>query len=88
MHGVEEQEQKNTDNIVFNVIKEHLNMELSVKDLDWSHRIGKSNSKNKSKSIIVKFICYNDRREIFNNKKQLKGAGVSITESLTATFKC
>ena len=41
MHGVEDQEQKNTDNIVFNVIKEHLNMELSVKDLDWSHRIGK-----------------------------------------------
>lgn len=88
MHGVEEQEQKNTDNIVFNVIKEHLNMELSVKDLDWSHRIGQSNSKNKSKSIIVKFICYIDCREIFNNKKQLKGAGVSITESLTATFKC
>ena len=63
-------------------------MELSVKDLDWSHRIGKSNSKNKSKSIIVKFICYNDRRETFNNKKQLKGAGVSVIESLTATVKC
>ena len=33
MHGVEEQEQENTDNIVVNVIKEHLDTELSVKDL-------------------------------------------------------
>ena len=36
----------NTDNIVLNVTKEHLDMELPVKDLDNSHRIGKSNSKN------------------------------------------
>ena len=81
MHGVEEQE--NTDNIVLNVIKEHLDVELSVKDMDRSHRIGKSNSKSKRKLIIVKFINYNDRREIFNNKRRLKGTGVSISESLT-----
>ena len=81
MHGVEEQE--NTDNVVLNVIKEHLDVELSVKDVDRSHRIGKSNSKSKRRLIIVKFINYNDRREIFNNKRRLKGTGVSITESLT-----
>ena len=81
MHEVEEQE--NTDNVVLNVIKEHLDVELSVKDVDRSHRIGKSNSKSKRKLIIVKFINYNDRREIFNNKRRLKGTGVSITESLT-----
>ena len=84
MHGVEEQEQENTDNIVLNVIKEHLDIELSVKDLDRSHRIGKRNSKSKRRPITIKFISYNDRREIFNNKKQLKGTGVSITKSLTA----
>ena len=58
-------------------------MELSAKDFDRSHRIGKSNSKNKLRPIVVKFIFYNDRREICNNKKWLKGTGVSITESLT-----
>ena len=57
---------------------------MSVKDLDRSHRIGKSNFKSKRRPIIVKFISYNDRREIFNNKKRLKGTGVSITKSLTA----
>ena len=34
VHGVEEKEQENTDNIVLNVMKEHLDIELSVKDLD------------------------------------------------------
>ena len=84
VHGVEEQEQENTDNIVLNVIKEHLDIELSVKDLDRSHRIGKNNSKSKCRPIVVKFISYNDRRKIFDNKKRFKGTGVSITESLTA----
>ena len=67
-----------------NVIKEHLDIELSVKDFDRSHRIGKNNSKSKRRPIIVKFISYNDRRAIFNNKKRLKGTGISIAESLTA----
>ena len=60
VHGVEEQEQENTDNIVLNVIKEHLDIELSVKDLGRSHRIGKNNSKTKRRSIIVKIISYNE----------------------------
>ena len=59
-------------------------MELLVKDLDRSHIIGKSNYKSKRRPIIVKFTSYNDRRESFNNKKQLKGTSASITESLTA----
>ena len=84
VHGVEEQEQENTDNIVLSVIKEHLDIELLVKDLDRSHRIGKRNSNSECRLTIVKFISYNNRRKIFNNKKRLKGTGVSIGESLTA----
>ena len=40
-----------------------------------SHRIGKINSNSKRRDNC---------REIFNNKKRLKGTSVSITESLTA----
>ena len=54
---------------------------MSIKDLDRSHKIGKNNSKSKRRPIIVKFISYNERREIFNNKKRLKSTGVLITES-------
>ena len=84
VHGIEEQEQENSDNIVLNVIQEHLDIELSVKDLDRSERIAKSNSKSKRRHTIFKFISYIDRRGIFNNKKRLKDTGVSITGSLTA----
>ena len=67
---------ENTDNqIQINVSKKHLDMELSVKKLDRSHRVGKRNSKNKSRPIVVKFIRYFDCREIFNNKKRLKDTG-------------
>lgn len=31
-HGVDEQEQENTDDIVLNIIKEHLDLDLMVKD--------------------------------------------------------
>ena len=36
------------------------------------------------KYVIIKFARYNTRNKVFRKKKQLKGSGVSITESLTA----
>ena len=87
VHVVEEQEQENTDTSVLNVINVHLDIELSVKDLDKSHRIGKRNCNSKRRRFIVKFISYNNRRVIFDSKKRLKVIGVSITERLTAERK-
>ena len=52
-------------------------------DLDWSRNIGNPKTKKKERPIIVKFVRYNLRHNIFKNKKLLKGKGVSITESLT-----
>ena len=37
----------------------------------------------KSRPIIVKFVRYCNRRDVFMNKKCLKGKGKSITENLT-----
>ena len=39
----------------------------------------------KSRPIIVKFVRYNDRINVFNRKEKLKGNNISITESLTVT---
>ena len=50
--------------------------------LDRSHRIGNPKTK-KERPIIVKFVRYNSRQNIFKNKKLFKGKGDSITESLT-----
>ena len=63
---------------------EHLELELTEKELDRTHRIGNPKSGNKRpRPIIVKFARYNTRRKVFLNKKRLKNTGISITESLT-----
>ena len=58
------------------------NIQLSVNDIDSSHRIGKAGP-GKERSIIVKFVQCNDRRKVFSNKERLKDFGISVTESLT-----
>ena len=65
------------------MLKDKLELEISKKDIDRSHRIGKP-SPRKKRSIIVKFVGYNDRHKAYLDKKRLKDSGISITESLTA----
>ena len=64
-------------------IKDNMDIDLSVNDIDRSHRIEKL-SPRKKRAIIVKFFRYNDQRKVFSNKKKIKNCGISITESLTA----
>ena len=58
-------------------------MAITEVDIEPIHRIGKP--REKSRPITVKFVRYNDRKNVFNRKKKLKGKNISITESLTAT---
>ena len=60
-----------------------MDIEILPNDLDRSHRIANHKTKKKERLIIVKFVRYNLRHNIFKNRKLLKGKGVSITESLT-----
>ena len=60
-----------------------MNIEILPNVLDRLHRTGIPKTKKKERPIIVKFVRYNLRHNIFKNKKLLKGKGVSITESLT-----
>ena len=84
IHGITETQDENTDNISLRTINEHLELELTEKELDRTHRIGnpKSGSK-RPRPIIVKFARYNNKRQVFVNKKRLKNTGISITESFT-----
>ena len=84
IHKVAETKGENTDQICIDLINEKLDINLTEKDIDRSHRIGmKKDDNNKSRPIILKLVRYNTRKRIFLNKKRLKGTGVSITESLT-----
>ena len=84
LHGIEETKGEDTDNIVLEVLNNDMDLNMSKTDLDRSHKIGNPKSKKKSRPIIVKFVRYNDRRDVFMKKKCLKGKGKLITENLTA----
>ena len=84
IHGIAERNQENTDDLALEIFREKLDIELTQRDLDRTHRIGKNDKRsNRPRPVIVKFIRYNDRKKIFSKKKRLKNSGISITESLT-----
>ena len=74
LHGVQENENENTDDIILKAISEELSIEIKENDLDRAHRIGNSNRKDgKPQAIIVKFTCYAIQNKVYSNKKKLKG---------------
>lgn len=79
--GVKEEPGEDTDKLVVDIAKK-IGVELSVNDIDRSHRIG-AKSDERSHAIVVKFVSYRKRGEVFRNKKQLKSTGIVIREDLT-----
>ena len=94
IHGIEENEGENVDDLVQQTIANQLMIDdISINDIDRTHRIGNKtsfrgrvtrNNKPKVRAIIVKFVSYRKRRKVFYAKKMLKNSGIVITESLTA----
>ena len=82
IHGIEEDKDGITDDMVVNMLQDKLELEISKKYIDRCHRIGKP-SPRKKRPIIAKFVRYNDRHKAYSNKKRLKDSGISITETLT-----
>ena len=83
IHDITETQNKNTDDISLRTINEHLELELTEKELHRTHRINNQKSGNKRpRPINVKFARYNTRRKVFVNKKGLINIGISITISL------
>ena len=64
--------------------------DVSLLDVQRSHRVGPKrnlrptrNSPSKPRLIIVRFLNYRVRQQIFSNKKKLKGKQMVISENLT-----
>ena len=68
-----------TDEVVIQTFKSEMDIDIDVKDIDRTHRIG-AKTGNKRRPIIVKFARYLERRKVFNSKKRLKGKNLSITQ--------
>ena len=96
LHGCPENLGENTNEVVVQVLKDKLEIEgFSSLNITRSHRTGvrqgtgrnlrSSQGKTKTRPIIFRLNNWSDRRNIFSNKKKLKGTGLSITENLTKT---
>ena len=70
VHGVEERKDEITDDLVVNSIKDAMDIEPSVKDIDRNHQI-ENPSPRKKRHITVKFVRCNDHRKFFSNEKKL-----------------
>ena len=80
-----ENSNEDTDKLVLNIINNGLEIDLTEIPIDWTHRTGHpKDKKKKTRPIIVKFVSYYDRKQVFSKKKHLKGKVVSIAETLTS----
>ena len=84
VHGVEGNNNEDTDQEIIKIVKNDLGEEITIHEIDRTHRSGKRKlDNNVPQSIIVKFTRYNVRYKIFKSKKKLKGKTVTIAEILT-----
>lgn len=74
---------ENTDEIILKLLAEKMNIVVPVDAIDRSHRLRTNNDKNPP-PIIAKFATYRVRALVLNNKKLLKGTGITINEDLTS----
>ena len=53
IHGITETQDENTDDISLRTINEHLELELTEKELDRTHRIGNTKSGKKDQDLFL-----------------------------------
>ena len=86
--GIPEKEDEKTDEIILDIAKKQLNVDLQPTDIDRSHRIPGGpirRGNEKSRNIVVKFSTYNARRRVIEQKSRLKSMNnrIFINEQLT-----
>lgn len=83
--GVPEEHGENTDEVFLKIAREKLGVHLSELDIDRSHRVGRRMpDSRKPRPIIIKFVSYRKRSEVFDTKKKLAKSGITLREDLTS----
>lgn len=97
--GIAEKDGENTDEVVCELAQQ-IGVQLSPRDIDRSHRIGKPPGQQKRyvdalrsntsrsdppRPIIVKFTSYKPKQVLIKERRKLKGTRTIIVEDLTAT---
>ena len=80
LYGIKEEKDKNRDTVVVELIKSKLDVDVTEKDLDRSHRVTPKNPSNGPRLIIVKFSRHNVRQKVYAVRTKLKGSQIFIRE--------
>lgn len=81
LFGIPEANSENTDNLIVNLCKEKLGIDINKEDIDRSHRVGSDNKT--TRAILVKFVSYRVKNDVYRKKKLLKGSKIVIKEDIT-----
>ena len=81
VHGIP-QTKEDSGEAVLQVFNSQLNVWVMPYCIDRSHRLGRFQpSSNKPRPVIVEFVSYETRRQVFSAKRRLKGCKIMITEN-------
>lgn len=84
IHGIPEKTRESTTDLSLDLFYNKLGIDIDYHDIDRTHRIGSQRrSGSKPRPIIVKFVSYQARDEVWFNKSKLKNTKITVTESLT-----
>lgn len=93
IYGIAEVSGENTDEVAMNFFKSKLDVDVSSKDIDRSHRLtskkrstdesGRHHEPSTPRALIVKFARYNVKQMVYSEKKKLKNSNIYIREHLT-----
>lgn len=86
IYGIDDRNPKETSHetseIVANILKSKLNVDVDIQDIDVAHRTGRF-LKDGNRPIICKFVTRLKKFEVIKRRRNLKGTAVVIKEDLT-----
>lgn len=80
--GLTEEPGEKTYEVVIKLLKEKLDIDAANGVIDRTHRIGSIRT-GSTRQVIVKFVSYQHKMMAMQQRKRLKGTGISVTEDLT-----
>lgn len=82
VYGVKESKNENTTKVITDLLKQKIKLNIKETKIESCYRIGKV-QRDKPRVIFVYFGRLDIKKNVFSNKKNLKGSGIVIREDLT-----
>lgn len=82
IYGLKETKNENCSKMTLELVTKKMEIEIENNNIESCYRVGKYDP-NKVRPIFVKFVRLDVKRQIFKNKRKLKGTGIVIREELT-----